>query len=97
MSNIVLMLVLRGLIWGVSYIQGGGKEARSEDLQTSTPDMINETDMMLFLGYLVADESGQHDCLNLVACEQPSRAESYLQSAEMVWKTAKILDGWVVA
>ncbi|XP_025424621.1 uncharacterized protein LOC112693657 isoform X2 [Sipha flava] len=95
MSNIVLMLVLRGLIWGVSYIQGSGKEARSEDLQTSAADMINETDMMLFLGYLVADESGQHDCLNLVACQQPTRAESYLRSAEMVWKTAKMLDGVV--
>jgi hypothetical protein len=88
------MLVLRGLIWGVSYIQGSGKEARSEDLQTSAADMINETDMMLFLGYLVADESGQHDCLNLVACQQPTRAESYLRSAEMVWKTAKMLDGY---
>ncbi|XP_022172860.1 uncharacterized protein LOC111035523 [Myzus persicae] len=100
MSNLVLMLVLRGLIWGVSYMQNGGgvKEARNED-STSTAvgglfqDMVTETDVMLFLGYLVADESGRHECLNRVACEQPERAESYLRTAEMVWKTAKMFDG----
>lgn len=90
------MLVLKGLIWGASYMQGGGgKEARNDD-GTGVglfQDMLTETDVLLFLGYLVADESGHYDCLNRVACEQPSRADSYLKSAEMVWKTAKLFDG----
>ncbi|XP_026814007.1 uncharacterized protein LOC113554386 [Rhopalosiphum maidis] len=97
MSNLVLMLVLRGLIWGVSYMQNGGgvKEARNEDSTTVGglfQDMVTETDVMLFLGYLVADESGRYECLNRVACEQPERAESYFKTAEMVWKTAKMFD-----
>lgn len=99
MSNLVLMLVLRGLIWGVSYMQNGGgiKEARNEDSNSSAvggpfQDMVTETDVMLFLGYLVADESGRYECLNRVACEQPERAESYFRTAEMVWKTAKMFD-----
>lgn len=96
MSNIMLMLVLRGLIWGVSYMQGGGKEARDEDATSAgglLEGAITETDVMLFLGYLVADESGNPDCLNRVACEQPDRVYGYLRAAETVWQTAKMFDG----
>ncbi|XP_025424606.1 uncharacterized protein LOC112693651 isoform X2 [Sipha flava] len=97
LSNIVLMLVLKGLIWGASYMQGvGGGKGRKEGLAEGAPlsqSLFTETDMLLFLGYMVADESGHYDCLNRVACEQPARSESYLRSAEMVWKTAKLLDG----
>ncbi|KAE9545232.1 hypothetical protein AGLY_000775 [Aphis glycines] len=99
MSNVVLMLVLKGLIWGASYMQGNGGKGRKEGPDAAgltggglLQDVVNETDLLLFLGYLVADESGRYDCLNRVACEQPARAESYLKSAEMVWKTAKLLD-----
>ncbi len=99
LSNVVLMLVLKGLIWGASYMQGNGGKGRKEGPDAAgltgggfLQDMVNETDLLLFLGYLVADESGRYDCLNRVACEQPARAESYLRSAEMVWKTAKLLD-----
>lgn len=89
------MLVLKGLIWGASYMQGGGGKGRKEGLAGTTlsQNLFTETDMLLFLGYMVADESGHYDCLNRVACEQPARSESYLRSAEMVWKTAKMLDG----
>lgn len=87
------MLVLRGLIWGVSYMQGGSKEARNQDgTAVGGQDSITETDLMLFLGYLVADESGRYDCLNRVACEQPDQAENYLRGAEMIWRTAKMMD-----
>lgn len=94
MSNLVLMLVLRGLIWGVSYVQnGGGKEARHDGgVQSSAADLFTETDAMLFFGYLMADESGSYDCLSRVACEQPSRAAGYLSSAEIVWRTLGFFD-----
>lgn len=100
LSNVVLMLVLKGLIWGASYMQGGGVKGRKEGPSggiggLQQDGMITNTDVLLFLGYLVADESGQYDCLNRVACEQPSRAEGYLRSAEMLWKTAKMLDGYL--
>lgn len=80
-------------------MQGNGGKGRKEGPDAAgltggglLQDVVNETDLLLFLGYLVADESGRYDCLNRVACEQPARAESYLKSAEMVWKTAKLLD-----
>lgn len=98
MSNVVLMLVLKGLIWGASYMQGNGGKSRKDGPDAAglgtgfVANMVTETDLLLFLGYLVADESGRYDCLNRVACEQPARAESYLKSAEMVWKTAKLLE-----
>lgn len=97
LSNVVLMLVLKGLIWGASYMQTGGGKGRMESGAGGLSydgGAITETDLLLFLGYLVADESGHYDCLNRVACEQPARAESYLRTAEMMWKTAKMLDGW---
>lgn len=72
---------------------GGGGKGRKESGLLQDVGAITETDVLLFLGYLVADESGHYDCLNRVACEQPARAESYLRSAEMMWKTAKMLDG----
>uniref|UniRef100_A0A2S2PQC0 Uncharacterized protein n=1 Tax=Schizaphis graminum TaxID=13262 RepID=A0A2S2PQC0_SCHGA len=102
MSNVVLMLVLKGLIWGASYMQGHGGKGRKDGPDAAglaergfLQDMVSETDLLLFLGYLVADESGHYDCLNRVACEQPAKAESYLKSAEMLLKTAKLLDAVV--
>lgn len=101
MSNIVLMLVLRGLIWGVSYMQnsGGIKELRNGDDITSPAvgtiirNAFAEADVMLFLGYLVADQSGRYECLNLVSCEHPSQADNYFRNAEIVWKTVNLLNG----
>ncbi|VVC32830.1 Hypothetical protein CINCED_3A003253 [Cinara cedri] len=96
LSNVVLMLVIKGLIWGASYMQmggGGGKGRKESGGPSQDGGAITETDLLLFLGYLVADESGHYDCLNRVACEQPARAESYLKTAEMMWKTAKMLNG----
>lgn len=72
-----------------------GNKGRNEGGPAAQDAGFSETDLLLFLGYLVADDSGRNDCLNRVACEHPARAESYLRSAEMVWKTAKMLDGWV--
>lgn len=94
LSNVVLMLVLKGLIWGASYMRlGGGSDGKGR-ADVESDGVVTETDLLLFLGYLVADESGRYDCLNRVACEKPSRAERYLNSAEMVWNAGKMLDGW---
>lgn len=85
------MLVLRGLIWGMSYMQGDDvKESRNQDMTSvaklKLQDVFNETDVMLFLGYIVADKSDHYDCLGRVACERPFRANGYHKSAAMVWK-----------
>lgn len=94
------MLVLRGLIWGISYVQNGSgsKDARNDGVSLAPSErfirnLLTETDVMLFLGYLVADRSGHYDCLNRVACEQPNRADDYRRSADMIWKIAKIFNG----
>ncbi|XP_050424477.1 uncharacterized protein LOC126835737 isoform X2 [Adelges cooleyi] len=93
-SNVMLMVVLKALIWGAAYMTGGHK-GRKEESSSGLGDIISEADILMFLGFLVADDSGQYDCLNRVACEQPTKATSYLKSAEMVWNAAKILDGIV--
>ncbi|XP_050549158.1 uncharacterized protein LOC126910551 isoform X2 [Daktulosphaira vitifoliae] len=91
-SNVMLMVVLKALIWGAAYMTGGHK-GRKDNLSFGLQDIISESDVLMFLGFLVADESGHYDCLNRVACEQPTKAISYLKSAEMVWQTAKMFDG----
>lgn len=76
----------------------GNKEARNDGVSLAPSgefirNLFTETDVMLFIGYLVADRSGHYDCLNRVACEQPNRTD--LRSADVVLKFAKIFDGLV--
>ncbi|KAG7199414.1 hypothetical protein KM043_014043 [Ampulex compressa] len=82
LSNLLLLLVLKAVVFGAGYIGHHGYKAR--DLEEE--NVISEGEIALALGYLIGDT-----CLYRAACEEPHVAKEYLGAAEMIMQTMKLL------
>lgn len=90
-ANMLILLVLKGLLWGASYAgtAGGYPKGRSED-ETPEP-MITETEILLLLSYLMGDEENNFDCLHRIACEDPYKAREYMNAGHILMNAAKFI------
>ncbi|XP_011690943.1 PREDICTED: uncharacterized protein LOC105451910 [Wasmannia auropunctata] len=83
LSNLLLLLVLKAVVFGVSYIGQHGYKARE---LVHDEDIVSEGELALALGYLIGDT-----CLYRAACEEPHVAREYLGAAEMLLQTMKLV------
>ncbi|XP_012223783.1 uncharacterized protein [Linepithema humile] len=83
LSNLLLLLVLKAVVFGAGYIghQQGYKGRELED-----ENIVSEGELALALGYLIGDT-----CLYRAACEEPRIAREYLGAAEMLLQTMKLI------
>ncbi|CAL1676440.1 unnamed protein product [Lasius platythorax] len=82
LSNLLLLLVLKAVVFGAGYIgQHGYKGRELED-----ENIVSEGELALALGYLIGDT-----CLYRAACEEPHIAREYLGAAEMLLQTMKLM------
>ncbi|KYN15096.1 Putative odorant receptor 13a, partial [Trachymyrmex cornetzi] len=81
LSNLLLLLVLKAVVFGAGYIGHGYKGRELED-----ENIVSEGELALALGYLVGDT-----CLYRAACEEPHIAREYLGAAEMLLQTMKLM------
>ncbi|XP_029679540.1 uncharacterized protein LOC115245392 [Formica exsecta] len=82
LSNLLLLLVLKVVVFGAGYIgQHGYKGRELED-----ENIVSEGELALALGYLIGDT-----CLYRAACEEPHIAREYLGAAEMLLQTMKLM------
>lgn len=89
-SNLLILLVLKGILWGASYAGTTGyPKARSEN--ESPEPLITETEILLLLSYLMGDEENNFDCLHRIACEDPSKAREYMNAGNIVMNAAKFI------
>ncbi|KAL2716804.1 hypothetical protein V1478_014480 [Vespula squamosa] len=82
LSNLLLLLVLKAVVFGAGYIGNHGYKGR--DLNEE--NIISEGEVALALGYLIGDT-----CLYRAACEEPHIANEYLGAAEMLLNTIKLM------
>ncbi|XP_012284878.1 uncharacterized protein LOC105702131 [Orussus abietinus] len=82
LSNLLILLVLKAVVFSAGYIGNHGYRARDLDEET----MVSESEVALALGYLMGDT-----CLYRAACEAPQTAKEYLGAAEMMLQTLKLL------
>ncbi|CAB0000265.1 unnamed protein product, partial [Nesidiocoris tenuis] len=92
-TNLIILLVLKGLLFGASYWGGGGGyyggyPYKARSLETS--ELINEQEVMLITSFLMGDAEKDFSCLYRVACQDPSKSKSYVQGAKILLKTSKI-------
>ena len=86
----LILLVLKGLLWGASYAGGTGyPKARSEN--EAPEPIINETEILLLLSYLMGDEENNFDCLQRIACEDPQKAREYMNAGYIIMNAAKFI------
>ncbi|XP_012056666.1 PREDICTED: uncharacterized protein LOC105619755 [Atta cephalotes] len=81
LSNLLLLLVLKAVVFGAGYIGHGYKGRELED-----ENIVSEGELALALGYLIGDT-----CLYRAACEEPHIAREYLSAAEMLLQTMKLM------
>ncbi|XP_028045105.1 uncharacterized protein LOC105839482 [Monomorium pharaonis] len=82
LSNLLLLLVLKAIVFGAGYIGNHGYKGR--ELQDE--NIVSEGELALALGYLIGDT-----CLYRAACEEPHIAKEYLGAAEMLLQTMKLM------
>ncbi|XP_032685239.1 uncharacterized protein LOC116850732 [Odontomachus brunneus] len=82
LSNLLLILVLKAVVFGAGYLGNHGFKGR--ELQDE--NLVSEGEVALALGYLIGDT-----CLYRAACEEPYVAREYLRAAEMLLQTMKLM------
>lgn len=92
MTNVLILLLLKGLLWGASYASTTNyPKSRSGDADDSSR-FLTETEILLLLSYLVGDEENNNfDCLHRVACEDPEKTREYTNAASVLMKAADYL------
>ncbi|XP_014242442.1 uncharacterized protein LOC106662718 [Cimex lectularius] len=85
LTNLVILLVLKGLLFGVT-MYGGGHKGRSIESE----ELISETEIMLITSYLMGDTDKNYSCLYRVACQDPKKSKQYLQAAKLLLKSSKM-------
>ncbi|KAL6267445.1 hypothetical protein P5V15_000521 [Pogonomyrmex californicus] len=82
LSNLLLLLVLKAVVFGAGYIGNHGYKGR----ELEDENVVSEGELSLALGYLMGDT-----CLYRAACEEPHVAKQYLGAAEMLLQTIKLI------
>nr|XP_034183984.1 uncharacterized protein LOC117606079 [Osmia lignaria] len=82
LSNLLLLLVLKAVVFSAGYLGHHGYKGRELEQE----NVVSEGEVALALGYLIGDK-----CLYRAACEEPRVAKEYLEAAEMILETMKLL------
>ncbi|RZF47801.1 hypothetical protein LSTR_LSTR006065 [Laodelphax striatellus] len=97
LTNIIIWLVLKGLLFGAAYVNSGSwkghrslDEAAGEIFQ-SKESIIDEKEILLFLGYAMGEKTENFDCLKKIACIEPKKAKQYAAAARMLINGAKFV------
>jgi len=107
LTNLLILIVLKAIIFGIGLFyfggvtfkggHGGWGEKRSLDTadEKSSKPLMTQGEMTLMLTYLLGAANDNYECMNRVACEDPSKAKPYLQASKMVVKGAKLAKKYV--
>ena len=87
LTNLLILLVLKALIFGFGLFSVGGTGRSAEGVAVTPADMTGGMCFMMFMSG--ADE--KLSCIERTACEDPYLATDYLTAAKMVYKGYKIV------
>lgn len=62
---------------------------------TIIASLFDNDEMLLYIGYLAAEGSGQDGCLSKAACRSPNTAFEYAKAARSVLEGSKLLNAYV--
>ncbi|XP_039294294.1 uncharacterized protein LOC111047754 [Nilaparvata lugens] len=98
LTNIIIWLVLKGLLFGAAYVSNNSswKNHRSLDdedqsLFKASESILDEKEILLFLGYAMGEKTQNFDCLKKIACIEPKKAQQYSSAARMIINGAKFV------
>nr|XP_018910323.1 PREDICTED: uncharacterized protein LOC109039342 [Bemisia tabaci] len=104
-TNIIIILILKGILYGAALIGTGALFGGFKHLQPHRSDVsgnqiregldpdepvISESEVLMLLGYLMGETANKYDCLNRIACQDPKKATEYIHAAKMLLKGSNI-------
>lgn len=94
LTNLIILLVLKGLLFGAAMWGTGTLKGRSEDGDVSlpSPSLMTESELVLLISYLMGETDNKYDCLLRVACLEPKKAREYIAAGKMLINTTKAMD-----
>jgi len=87
LTNLVILLVLKALIFGFGLFSVGGTGRSAEGVAVTPADMTGGMCFMMFMSG--AEE--KLSCIERTACEDPYLATDYLTASKMIYKGYKIV------
>ncbi|KAK3912962.1 Carcinine transporter [Frankliniella fusca] len=109
LTNLVILLVLKAIIFGAGHMGVGWAAKSSRGGESAGPaPLVTEQEALLLLGFLMGGQGGPggphgphnqrvdrdgYQCLNRVACQEPEAANSYARAGILLSNGAKLLNG----
>jgi hypothetical protein len=92
LTNLVLLVVLKGLLLGAAMLGAGHLGARGRSLEGEPEDegLISRAELLLLSSYLLGDATTEYGCLFRVACQEPKKTNQYIAAADILIKSAKM-------
>ena len=87
LTNLLILLVLKALIFGFGLFSVGGTGRSAEGVAVTPADMTGGMCFMMFMSG--AEE--KLSCIERTACEDPYLATDYLTAAKMIYKGYKLV------
>lgn len=97
LTNLVILLILKGLLLGAAMLGTGAYKARNSDDETAEymprlQPIVTESELLLLITYLMGETNNKYDCLKKVACQEPKKTREYVAAGKMLIKGAKVFN-----
>ncbi|XP_045479619.1 uncharacterized protein LOC123684412 [Harmonia axyridis] len=96
LTNLLVLVLLKALIFAAGSIGLGhlkekeyehyGRSINQKEGDQNHNLVFTEDEIMLYFEYL----TGNHECLKLIACQQPGQAEDYVNAAKLLLKASQL-------
>ncbi|CAK1543018.1 unnamed protein product [Leptosia nina] len=97
LTNLVILIVLKALVLAAGFFGAGAWKGhhygRSLDDNTNAT-YITEDEILLYLSYLVGQQSQNYGCLYRLSCQRPDQASLYASGAELMLQGTKLIRGY---
>ncbi|CAF4856259.1 unnamed protein product [Pieris macdunnoughi] len=96
LTNLVILIVLKALVLAAGFFGAGAWKghhyARSFE-GNKNASYITEDEILLYLSYLVGQQSQDYGCLYRLSCQRPGQAAIYASGAELLLQGTKLIQG----
>jgi len=95
LTNLLILIVLKAIIFGIGlfYFGGvsfkGGHDGWGRSLDIKKDPLLSQSELLLMMTYVLGSTTDNYDCMYRVACEDPTKANDYLNASNMLLKGAK--------
>ncbi|XP_022114708.2 uncharacterized protein LOC110992983 isoform X2 [Pieris rapae] len=95
LTNLVILIVLKALVLAAGFFGAGAWKGHhyARSFEDNNSSYITEDEILLYLSYLVGQQSQDYGCLYRLSCQRPKQAAIYASGAELLLQGTKLIQG----